>query len=203
MASPKQDSGSGEPGKPRGEAGETKRLHFIEQIIEEDLKTGKWDGRVHTRFPPEPNGYLHIGHAKSICLNFGLAAEYGGTVQPAVRRHQSRPRRRRSTSSRSRRTSAGWASTGRTALYYASDYFEQLYEWAVQLIKAGQGLRLRPDGRGDARVSRHADRAGPEQPLSRPHASRRTSTCSSGCGRASFPTARGRCGPRSTWPRPT
>ena len=53
-------------------------LNFIREIVEDDLKSGKWDGRVHTRFPPEPNGYLHIGHAKSICLNFGLAGQYGG-----------------------------------------------------------------------------------------------------------------------------
>ena len=53
-------------------------MHFVQEIVEEDNRTGKWDGRVHTRFPPEPNGYLHIGHAKSICLNFGLAAQYGG-----------------------------------------------------------------------------------------------------------------------------
>ncbi|MDP6466263.1 MAG: glutamate--tRNA ligase family protein, partial [Pirellulaceae bacterium] len=53
-------------------------LNFIEQIVEADLKSGKWNGRVHTRFPPEPNGYLHIGHAKSICLNFGLAKKYNG-----------------------------------------------------------------------------------------------------------------------------
>ena len=78
MAGPTKGPGSGEPDKSQGEASEAKRLNFIEQIIEEDLKTNKWDGRVQTRFPPEPNGYLHIGHAKSICLNFGLAQKYDG-----------------------------------------------------------------------------------------------------------------------------
>ena len=77
-------------------------------------KTNKYGGRVHTRFPPEPNGYLHIGHAKSIHLNFGLAAEFGGQVQSALRRHQSRRRKRPSTSIRSSRTCAGWAAIGRT-----------------------------------------------------------------------------------------
>ncbi len=66
--------------------------NFIRDIILDDLKTNKYQGRVHTRFPPEPNGYLHIGHAKSICLNFGLAAEFGGKTQPALRRHQSQQR---------------------------------------------------------------------------------------------------------------
>ena len=116
---------------------------------------------VVTRFPPEPNGYLHIGHAKSICLNFGIAAEFGGTLPPPLRRHQPGQggagvhRRDRGT------TSAGSASTGATHLYYASDYFEQLYEWAAQLIKNGQGLRRRPVRRGDPRAPRHADRARP------------------------------------------
>ena len=66
---------------PQGDAGQDQRegLDFIRRIVEEDLRTGKWGGRVATRFPPEPNGYLHIGHAKSICLNFGVAEEYGGT----------------------------------------------------------------------------------------------------------------------------
>src|SRR5271165_3791680 len=70
-------SGS-EPGKNKEEIEPARSLNFIETIIEEDLKTNKWGGRVHTRFPPEPNGYLHIGHAKSICLNFGLAQKFKG-----------------------------------------------------------------------------------------------------------------------------
>ena len=88
--------------------------NFIRDIILDDLKTNKYGGRVHTRFPPEPNGYLHIGHAKSICLNFGLAAEFGGKMQSALRRHQSVRRKRPSTSIRSSKTCAGSASTGKT-----------------------------------------------------------------------------------------
>ena len=112
-------------------------LDFIRAAVTEDLKTGRYN-RVHTRFPPEPNGYLHIGHAKAICLDFGIAAEFGGTLQPALRRHQPRQGRGGVRRLHHRRTSAGWASTGRTALFYASDYFEQLYEWAVQLIRKGK-----------------------------------------------------------------
>ncbi len=140
---------------------------FIRTIINEHNADGKFGGRVHTRFPPEPNGYLHIGHAKSICLNFGLAREVRRQVQPALRRHQSRPRKRSSTSIRSWRTSAGWASSG-ASLYYASDYFEQLYEWAVQLIKHGKAYVCDLTADQMREASRHAHRAGQEQPLPQP-----------------------------------
>ena len=88
--------------------------NFIRDIILEDLKTNKYEGRVHTRFPPEPNGYLHIGHAKSICLNFGLAAEFGGKTQSALRRHQSGEGRNRVRRFHHRQTCAGWAAIGKT-----------------------------------------------------------------------------------------
>ena len=145
---------------------EPRSLNFIEEIIEEHARTGRFGGRVHTRFPPEPNGYLHIGHAKSICLNFGLAHEIRRHVQSAVRRHQSRPRKKRSTSSRSKKTSAGWGSTGRPALY-ASDYFEQIYDWAIAADQSRQGVCLRFECRRDSRISRHAHQAGQEQPFPR------------------------------------
>ena len=130
--------------------------------------SGRFGGRVHTRFPPEPNGYLHIGHAKSICLNFGLAAGVRRQVQPALRRHQPDQGRAGVRRFDHATTSAGSASTGRTALFYASDYFEQLYDWAVQLIKDGKAYVCDLTGRRDPRVPRHAHRAGQEQPVPRP-----------------------------------
>ncbi|MGD8446885.1 MAG: glutamine--tRNA ligase/YqeY domain fusion protein, partial [Desulfobacterales bacterium] len=110
--------------------------NFIKQIIEEDLKTGKNDGKVFTRFPPEPNGYLHIGHAKSICLNFGLAAEYNGRCN--LRYDDTDPSKESIEYVTSIKEDVHWLGYdwgGRE--YYASDYFEQLFEYAVQLIKAG------------------------------------------------------------------
>jgi len=111
--------------------------NFIRDIILDDLKTNKYQGRVHTRFPPEPNGYLHIGHAKSICLNFGLAAEFGGKTN--LRFDDTNPCKEETEYVDSIIDNVRWLGfdwEGR--LFYASDYFGQLYEWAVRLIKTGK-----------------------------------------------------------------
>jgi glutaminyl-tRNA synthetase len=111
--------------------------NFIREIILDDLKTNKYGGRVHTRFPPEPNGYLHIGHAKSIYLNFGLAQEFGGKCN--LRFDDTNPSKEETEYVDSIIEDVRWLGgdwEGR--LFYASDYFGQLYEWAVQLIKAGK-----------------------------------------------------------------
>jgi len=119
---------------------------FIRDIIEEDLRTGKYDGRVHTRFPPEPNGYLHIGHAKSICLNFGIAIQYGGLYN--LRFDDTNPTKEEEEYVESIQEDARWLGFDwEDRLFYASDYFEQLYDYAVQLIKLGKAYvcDLSPD----------------------------------------------------------
>jgi glutaminyl-tRNA synthetase len=111
--------------------------NFIKHIIEEDIKAGKNDGRVHTRFPPEPNGYLHIGHAKSICLNFGLAEEYRGLCN--LRFDDTDPAKEEVEYVESIKQDVRWLGFDwQDRQYYASDYFEQLFEFAVQLIKKGK-----------------------------------------------------------------
>jgi glutaminyl-tRNA synthetase len=111
--------------------------NFIKQIIEEDIKNGKNDGRVHTRFPPEPNGYLHIGHAKSICLNFGIAAEFKGLCN--LRFDDTDPSKEQIEYVESIKSDVRWLGFDwEDREFYASDYFEQLFEYAVQLIKAGK-----------------------------------------------------------------
>jgi glutaminyl-tRNA synthetase len=110
--------------------------NFIRAIIEEDLKANKNNGRVHTRFPPEPNGYLHIGHAKSICLNFGLAAEFGGLCN--LRFDDTNPSKEEVEYVESIKADVRWLGFDwQEREYYASDYFEKLYESAVQLVKDG------------------------------------------------------------------
>jgi glutaminyl-tRNA synthetase len=110
---------------------------FIREIITEDLKTNKYGGRVHTRFPPEPNGYLHIGHAKSICLNFGVAEEFGGLCN--LRFDDTNPTKEEVEYVESIEEDVRWLGYDwEDREYYASDYFEQLYDYAVQLIKAGK-----------------------------------------------------------------
>lgn len=117
----------------------TRPSNFIKQIVEEDLKAGKNDGRVHTRFPPEPNGYLHIGHAKSICLNFGLAAEYGGKTN--LRMDDTNPEKEEDEYVKAIVEDVKWLGFDwADRLYYASDYYGQLYEWAIELIKKGKAF---------------------------------------------------------------
>ncbi len=111
--------------------------NFIREIILDDLKTNKYGGRVHTRFPPEPNGYLHIGHAKSINLNFGLAQEFGGKCN--LRFDDTNPSKEETEYVDSIIEDVRWlGGDWEDRLFYASDYFGQLYEWAVQLIKSGK-----------------------------------------------------------------
>ena len=122
---------------PEKEEKDERSLNFIEQIITGDMQSGKSGGRIHTRFPPEPNGYLHIGHAKSICLNFGLADKFNGLCN--LRFDDTNPLTEEveyvdSIMQDVRWLGYDWADR----LYYASDYFEQLYEWAEKLIKMGK-----------------------------------------------------------------
>jgi glutaminyl-tRNA synthetase len=111
-------------------------LNFIEQIIEEDIKNGKHAGRVHTRFPPEPNGYLHIGHAKAICINFELAQKYGGKTN--LRFDDTNPTTEETEYVESIKRDIHWLGFDwEDREYYASDYFGQLYEFAIKLIEKG------------------------------------------------------------------
>ena len=122
---------------PEGAGSSERPSNFIRDIILEDLKTNKHNGRVQTRFPPEPNGYLHIGHAKSICLNFGLAAEFGGKTN--LRFDDTNPEKEEQEYVDSIIADVRWlGSDWQDRLFYASDYFGQLHEWAVQLIKVGK-----------------------------------------------------------------
>ncbi|MCB9101684.1 MAG: glutamine--tRNA ligase/YqeY domain fusion protein [Anaerolineales bacterium] len=110
--------------------------NFIKKIIEDDIESGKYNGRVHTRFPPEPNGYLHIGHAKSICLNFGLANEFNGFCN--LRFDDTNPIKEEQEYIDSIKTDVRWLGFDwDDREFYASDYFGQLYEWAIKLIKDG------------------------------------------------------------------
>jgi glutaminyl-tRNA synthetase len=126
-------------GNPKGVAAESAPSHFIRNIITEDLKQGKNQGRVHTRFPPEPNGYLHIGHAKSICLNFGLAAEFGGKCN--LRFDDTNPSKEDVEYVDSIKEDVRWLGFDwDDREYYASDYFETLYQFALQLIRADKAF---------------------------------------------------------------
>jgi len=116
---------------------ENTKLDFVRQIVADDIKTNKWNGRVVTRFPPEPNGYLHIGHAKSICLNFGIAAEFGGRCH--LRFDDTNPEKEEQEYVDSIIEDVRWLGWDwGEHLYYGSDYFDRMYQWALELIKKGK-----------------------------------------------------------------
>ena len=118
------------------EPGERKSLNFIEAIVEEDLRKGRDHGRVHTRFPPEPNGYLHIGHAKAICLDFGIAEKYGGKCN--LRFDDTNPTKEDVEYVDSIKEDIRWLGFDwEDREYYASDYFGKLFDFALDLIKKG------------------------------------------------------------------
>ncbi len=115
---------------------EPRPSNFIRDIVLDDLKTNKYAGRVQTRFPPEPNGYLHIGHAKAICLDFGLADEFGGHTN--LRFDDTNPEKEETEYVDSIMEDVKWLGFHWDGLFYASDYFDQLYEWALKLIRDGK-----------------------------------------------------------------
>src|SRR3954470_11166063 len=115
--------------------GDREGLDFVRRIVEDDLRSNRWDGKVVTRFPPEPNGYLHIGHAKSICLNFGIAEEYRGACN--LRYDDTNPAKEEEEYVKSIEEDVKWLGFTPTAELWASDYFDTMYEYAIELIKKG------------------------------------------------------------------
>lgn len=143
---------------------EMKSKNFLELIIEEDIKSGKYDGRVHTRFPPEPNGYLHIGHAKSICLNFGLAQKYNGLTN--LRFDDTNPVKEDTEYVDSIMEDVKWLGFDwGDRLFYASDYFDQLYLWAEQLIIDGKAYVDDQSAEEISQTRGTVQRAGIESPF--------------------------------------
>jgi glutaminyl-tRNA synthetase len=119
-----------------GGADASEPLDFIRKAIQEDLEEGRYD-HVHTRFPPEPNGYLHIGHAKAICINYGIAEDFGGKYN--LRFDDTNPVKEEVEFVESQKRDIRWLGFDwEDRLFYASDYFEQLYEWALRLIEKGK-----------------------------------------------------------------
>ena len=118
------------------ENNERKGLNFIEQIVSSDLKEGKNDGRLQTRFPPEPNGYLHIGHAKAICMDFGIAEKFGGVCN--LRLDDTNPQKEDTEYVEAIKEDIQWLGFKWGNIYHASDYFQQLWDFAVRLIKEGK-----------------------------------------------------------------
>lgn len=141
---------------------ETTGRDFIRRIIDEDNRTNKWGGRVATRFPPEPNGYLHIGHAKSICLNFGVAEEFNGTCN--LRYDDTNPEKEEMEYVRSIEEDVRWLGFTPSNVLWASDYFQQMYDWGVELIKKGKAYVCDLTGDEISKTRGTATRPGTESP---------------------------------------
>jgi glutaminyl-tRNA synthetase len=156
---------------------------------------------VKTRFPPEPNGYLHIGHAKSIVLNFGVAEDYGGTCN--LRFDDTNPHKENVEFVESIKADVRWLGYDwGERLFFASDYFERLYGFAEELIEKGLAYVCDLSAEETRAYRGTLTEPGRDSPY-RDRPSRRIWTCSGACVPASSRTARARCGRRSTWPRPT
>jgi glutaminyl-tRNA synthetase len=176
------------------------RTDFIREIVREHIRTDKYAGRVQTRFPPEPNGYLHIGHAKSIHLNFGIAREFGGKTN--LRFDDTNPTKEEVEYVESIKYDVRWLGFDwEEREFYASDYFQTLYEYAVKLIKKGKAYV------DDLSADQIREYRGTLSPARRARTGsgrwRRTWTSSSACTKGSSRKARACCGRRSTWPPAT
>ncbi|MFN8468517.1 MAG: glutamate--tRNA ligase family protein [Caldilineaceae bacterium] len=176
-------------------------LDFLREIVARDTESGRYHGRVVTRFPPEPNGYLHIGHAKSICLNFGIAQDFGGVCN--LRFDDTNPETEDPEYVQSIQNDIRWLGFDwEDRLYFASDYFEQFYQFAVQLIKDGKAY---VDSLNEEEIRQY------RSPLPRPDGRapiaaarwQKTWTCLPACVPASFRTARTCCAPRAILRPPT
>ena len=137
--------------------------HFIHDEIDADLAAGKNEGRVQTRFPPEPNGYLHIGHVKAICVNFGLAQKYGGKCN--LRFDDTNPTKEEQEYVDSIQNDVRWLGFRWDALFYASDFFEELYRYAEHLITAGKAYVCDLTGDQVSEYRGRLDKPGRESPF--------------------------------------
>ena len=156
------------------EGEDKKSLNFIEQIVEADLKAGKNGGRLSTRFPPEPNGYLHIGHAKAICIDFGIAEKFGGTCN--LRFDDTNPVKEDVEYVDSIKEDIHWLGFDwGDRLYYASDYFPKLWDLAIRMIKEGKAYVDEQSSEEIARQKGTRNRV--SRALTATAASKRTSTC--------------------------
>ena len=147
------------------------KTNFIWEAIKADIAEGKNGGRVQTRFPPEPNGYLHIGHVKALSVDFLTAERFGGVCN--LRFDDTNPTKEKEEFVEAIKDDIHWLGFNYANVYYASEQYDQIYEFALRPHPPRAGVCGRSFQRGDPRLSRHADRAGQKLPLPRPHAGRK------------------------------